>query len=77
MKDHLGNEFKTIRAMYLSYGLNESLYYQRKRLGMSLKEILTTPIQKRKNNCLDDTLIYKRHYIPKEFKKRYQKVKNV
>lgn len=77
VKDHLGQEFKTIREMYLHYGLNESVYYQRKRIGMSLEDILSTPIRKQKNNCVDDTLIYKRHHIPDEFKKRYQKAINV
>ena len=56
-KDHLGNEFKGVREMYL--------YYQRKRNGMSLEKILTTPRRMQKNSCLDDTLIYKRHHREK------------
>jgi len=63
--DHLGNKFKGVRAMYLHYGLNESLYYQRKRNGMSLEKILTTPRRMQKNSCLDDTLVYKRHQVSK------------
>ena len=63
--DHLGNEFKGVRAMYLHYGLNESIYYQRKRQGQSLEKILTTPVRLQKNSCLDDTLTYKRHYRDK------------
>lgn len=63
--DHLGNEFKGVRAMYLHYGLNESIYYQRKRQGQSLEKILTTPVRLQKNSCLDDTLIYKRHQVSK------------
>ena len=65
VKDHLGNEFKGVREMYLHYGLNESLYYQRKRQGMSLEKILSTPRRIQKNSCLDDTLIYKRHQVSK------------
>ena len=68
--DHLGNEFKGIRAMYLHYGLNESIYYQRKRQGQSLEKILTTPVRLQKNSCIDDTLVYKRHQISK---KKYEK----
>ncbi|WP_295353076.1 hypothetical protein [uncultured Succinivibrio sp.] len=68
--DHLGNEFKGVRAMYLHYGLNESIYYQRKRQGQSLEKILTTPVRLQKNSCLDDTLVYKRHQISK---KKYEK----
>lgn len=60
--DHLGNEFKGVREMYLHYGLNESIYYQRKRQGMPLQQILTTPRRKQINSCLDDTLVYKRHH---------------
>lgn len=65
--DHLGNEFKGVREMYLHYGLNESLYYQRKRNGMSLEKILTTPRRMQKNSCLDDTLVYKRHQRSKTY----------
>lgn len=68
--DHLGNEFKGVRAMYLHYGLNESIYYQRKRNGMSLEKILTTPRRLQKNSCLDDTLVYKRHQASR---KNYEK----
>lgn len=66
VKDHLGYSFKGVREMYLHYGLNESLYYQRKRQGMSLEKILTTPRRIQKNSCLDDTLIYKRHQVSKK-----------
>jgi hypothetical protein len=66
VKDHLGHSFKGVREMYLHYGLNESLYYQRKRQGMSLEKILTTPRRIQKNSCLDDTLIYKRHQVSKK-----------
>lgn len=66
VKDHLGNEFKGVREMYLHYGLNESIYYQRKRQGQSLEKILTTPVRLQKNSCLDDNLIYKRHQVSKK-----------
>ena len=65
--DHLGNEFKGVRAMYLHYGLNESIYYQRKRQGQSLEKILTTPVRLQKNSCLDDTQVYKRHQRSKTY----------
>ena len=75
--DHLGNEFKGVREMYLHYGLNESIYYQRKRLGQSLEKILTTPVRRQKNNCLDDTLVYKRHQVSrKKYEKKAIKLKS-
>ena len=60
--DHEGNEFNGVREMYLHYGLTESFYYQRKRQGMPLQQILTTPRRKQINSCIDDTLVYKRHH---------------
>lgn len=42
--DHLGNNFKGLRAMCKHYGITVSVYYQRLRLGWSLEETLTTPI---------------------------------
>lgn len=68
--DHEGNEFNGVREMYLHYGLTESVYYQRKRQGIPLQQILTTPRRKQINSCLDDTLVYKRHHISK---KKYEK----
>ena len=41
VEDHLGNRFKTKKAMALHYGLNETLIEKRLRNGWSLEDALT------------------------------------
>lgn len=41
VKDHLGNEYKTVKDMCFAYGITLPTYYSRKRNGMSLEERLT------------------------------------
>lgn len=42
-KDHLGNNFSSIGDMIKHYGITRTVYGYRKKLGWSLKDILTTP----------------------------------
>lgn len=42
-EDHLGNPFKTMKAMCESYGIPYSTYLRRKKNGWELERILTTP----------------------------------
>lgn len=44
IKDHLGNEYKTISDMCRAYGIKVNLYYSRLRSGWSLERILTTKV---------------------------------
>ena len=73
-KDHLGHPFPDVRSMYLFWGLTEGVYYRRKYSGWSLEKILTTPVRKMKNNCLDDTEQYNRHFKKKREYEYYKKV---
>lgn len=41
-KDHLGNEFISLKEMLKHYDLDRSNYYRRKERGWSLEKILTT-----------------------------------
>ncbi len=45
-KDHLGNEFETIKAMIDHYGITRSAYDKRIRAGWSLEKTLTMPLRK-------------------------------
>lgn len=76
-KDHLGHPFPDVRSMYLFWGLTEWAYYKRKHCGWSLEKILTTPLRKMRNNCLDDTEQYKRHIKNKPEYKAYKKISEV
>jgi len=48
VKDHKGNEYKSINSMHNAYGISSGTYYYRLNKGMSLKEILETPLMKSK-----------------------------
>ena len=76
-KDHLGHPFPDVRSMYLFWGLTEWAYYHRKHQGWTLEQILTTPVRKMRNNCLDDTEQYKRHLKNRAEYKAYKKVSEV
>lgn len=41
VKDHLGNDFPSIKAMYEAWGIDEGTYYYRIRTGRTLEEALT------------------------------------
>lgn len=43
-KDHLGNEFESIRNMCIYWNINENAYYNRIHMNWSLKDTLTTPV---------------------------------
>ena len=73
-KDHLGHPFPDVRSMYLFWGLTEWTYYHRKHQGWTLEQILTTPVKKQRNNCLDDSEQYKRHIKNKKEYEYYKKV---
>ena len=47
-EDHLGNKFESITAMLKHYGVCNSLYYRRKKQGLSLEECLGKPTDKTK-----------------------------
>ena len=44
VRDHLGHTFPSVQAMFYFWGLKEWAYYERKRAGWSLEQILTTPL---------------------------------
>lgn len=44
VKDHLGNEYKSISEMCRHYGINLNSYKNRIESGMSLEKSLTTPV---------------------------------
>ena len=75
-KDHLGHPFPDVRSMYLFWGLTEWAYYHRKHQGWTLEQILTTPVKKQRNNCIDDSEQYKRHFKNKPEYKAYKKIVN-
>lgn len=58
--DHKGNKYSSIRAMYRAYGLTDWLYYQRKKKGWHIIEILETPVRPMKTNNNNDTEAYRR-----------------
>ncbi len=49
LKDHLGNEFDTLKAMCEYHNVPTEVYYQRLKKGLSLEELLK-PYHKRKNS---------------------------
>ena len=49
--DHLGNQYASVKAMLLTYGINASVFKYRKQKGWDLKRILETPY--RVNACVD------------------------
>ena len=56
-KDHLGNEFPSKTAMYKHYGISKDIFIKRiKEKKMSLKEALTTPVEKKYNGPCKDHL---------------------
>ena len=63
--------------MYLYWGLTEWAYYTRKQQGRTLEQILTTPVKKQRNNCIDDSEQYKRHFKNKTEYKAYKKISEV
>lgn len=44
VSDHLGHVYPNISEMCMAWGINRSLYDQRKRKGWSVEKILTTPV---------------------------------
>lgn len=44
IKDHLGVEWPSVKAMCKAYNLSATLFNERKNSGMSLEEALTTPL---------------------------------
>lgn len=42
VKDHLDNEFNSVKEMIEYYNLDYGIYYNRRKLGWSLEKILTT-----------------------------------
>lgn len=48
-KDHQGNTFPSIRAMCAYWHIDTQTYQNRKKKGMSIEEILTLPVQRRKS----------------------------
>ena len=56
-KDHLGNEFPNKKAMCKHYGISSTVFnYRRNKTHMSLKDALTTPVEKRKTGSCKDHL---------------------
>ena len=56
-KDHLGNEFPSMAAMCKHYGIRRDTFTQRiKRQKMSLKDALTTPLEKTPDELCKDHL---------------------
>lgn len=53
VKDHLGNEYKSISEMCRHYGITFASYEHRIESGMSLKKSLTTPVQEKRKKCKD------------------------
>lgn len=47
IKDHLGKEFKSKRAMCKHWGVSESTFASRIKSGMSIEEALTKPVKGR------------------------------
>lgn len=45
-EDHLGNEYESLAAMLLHYGITRASYRARKKRGWGLEKILTTPMKK-------------------------------
>lgn len=53
-KDHKGNEYSTAKAMCMEYELPVSVFYNRKAKGiMTLEEMLTTPIMRKRCEYID------------------------
>lgn len=48
VKDHLGNEYKSISEMCRHYGITFASYEHRIESGMSLEKSLTTPVRPKK-----------------------------
>lgn len=49
-KDHLGNEYNTIREMCKAWGIQQSRFTTRINKGMSLKDALETPVKSHSKN---------------------------
>lgn len=56
VKDHLGNEFPSIRAMCKHWNVETSRYFGRRKIGWPLEKILTT----------EDKIVYPENTIPAE-----------
>lgn len=54
-KDHLGNEYNSIRIMCEKYGITEKIYWGRIRTGWSVEKALTTPIVTQPKNSKEIT----------------------
>lgn len=52
-KDHLGNEFDSIKDMCKYWNISNNIYNSRKRYGWDLEKILTTPVKDKCNTCID------------------------
>ena len=53
VKDHLGNEYKSISEMCRHYGITFASYEHRIESGMSLEKSLTTPVREKHKKCKD------------------------
>lgn len=53
VKDHLGNEYKSVSEMCRHYGINLNSYKNRIESGMSLEKSLTTPVREKHKKCKD------------------------
>lgn len=52
--DHLGNKFKSIKDMLKYYNISAVVYYDRLKEGkMTLEEILLTPVNTTRKECID------------------------
>ena len=49
VKDHLGNEYRTVYEMCKYYNIGAQTYYKRIQRGSTLKEALEKPVRLRKN----------------------------
>ncbi len=54
VKDHLGNEYKSLEEMCSAYDISHSLYWHRKKNGWDLEKILTTPVKVHKKSKWTD-----------------------
>ena len=52
-KDHLGNEYPSITAMYKHWGISKNTYKYRISQGMSIEEVLTTSRKGSSKTCTD------------------------
>lgn len=50
VKDHLGNEFDSIKSMCEKYRINQTVYNSRIKSGLTLEEALTKPVKRSSDN---------------------------